>query len=56
MAVLNGSDVFNVDNDVYISKDAKAIDDIFNLQVSEGWSEAVNSVLLFGQVKPSTLT
>ena len=56
LAVLNSSDVVNVDNDVMISKDAKAINDVVDLEISERWGETVNIVLSSGHSKPRSST
>ena len=55
-AVSNCGDVVNIDNNVRISKDAKAIDDVVDLEVSERWSEAVNIVLSSGHSEPRSST
>ena len=51
-AISNCGDVVNVDDDVWISKNAKAIDDVVDLEVSERWGEMVNIVLSSGHSKP----
>ena len=51
-AISNCCDVVDVDDDVLIPKDAKAIDDIVDLEVSERWGEMVNIALSSGHSKP----
>ena len=52
LAASNSCDVVDVDDDVCIPKDTKAVDDVVDLEVSECWGETVNNCLSSGHSKP----